>query len=193
MCYRKCSLRVKNSIAYNFEDNVIPGEVGDRNTYWRDVGTIEAYYEATLDLRDVVPRFNLFNDDWPIGTAAQDLPPSKFVHDEEGRRGEAVGSLIAEGCIISGAKVKGSVLGRHVHVHSYSRCLGLHPYGQRRDWRKRGIARCHHRQKCPRSSGRKDRHLTAKKDAERFFVSESGIVVIPKQPDSDGRVDSLQF
>ena len=92
----------------------------EAEAYWRDVGTLDAYWEANIDLTDVVPALDLFDRNWPIWTYAEITPPAKFVHDEEGRRGQAVASLIAGGCIISGAALQRSLLFNHVHVHSYA-------------------------------------------------------------------------
>ncbi len=103
--------------AYNFEENRIPGEV-DSSPYWRDVGTIEAFYEANMDLNHVKPALNLYNRDWPVRSTSYPDPPAKFVFDEEGRRGEAIDSIVSGGCILSGGKVKQSVLGRGVRVHT---------------------------------------------------------------------------
>ncbi|HUB13783.1 MAG TPA: glucose-1-phosphate adenylyltransferase [Acetobacteraceae bacterium] len=88
--------------------------------YWRDVGTVDAYFEANLDLTDVVPALDLFDRDWPIWTYGEITPPAKFVHDQDGRRGEAVSSLVSGGCIISGARLRRSLLFTGVHVHSYA-------------------------------------------------------------------------
>jgi glucose-1-phosphate adenylyltransferase len=89
--------------------------------YWRDVGTIDAYWEANLDLTSVVPSLDLYDERWPIRTFQERRPPAKFVFDETHRRGTAVGSLISAGCIVSGSTVRRSLLGTDVHVHSY--CL----------------------------------------------------------------------
>jgi glucose-1-phosphate adenylyltransferase len=88
--------------------------------YWRDVGTIDAYWEANIDLTDSLPALDLYDRTWPIWTFSEITPPAKFVHNEEGRRGEAVNSLVAGGCIISGAAVDRSLLFTGVHVHSYA-------------------------------------------------------------------------
>ena len=106
-------------IAYDFATNPIPGE-GGPNTYWRDVGTIDSYWEANMDLVAVTPEFDLYNYEWPLRTSAEFSPPAKFVHEEESRRGQAFNSLVAGGVIISGATLRHSVVSRRVHVHSYS-------------------------------------------------------------------------
>lgn len=104
--------------AYNFETNRIPNEPGDSMPYWRDVGTIDAYYEANMDLNDVKPDLNLYNREWPVRSTSYSNPPAKFVFDEDKRRGQALDSIVADGCIISGGVVRKSVLGRGVHVHT---------------------------------------------------------------------------
>jgi len=104
--------------AYNFESNRIPGEVEDSVPYWRDVGTIEAYYEANMDLNYVKPDLNLYNREWPVRSTSYPDPPAKFVFDEEGRRGEALDSVVSGGCILSGGLVRKSILGRGVRVHA---------------------------------------------------------------------------
>lgn len=88
--------------------------------YWRDVGTIESYWRASLDLCSIKPDLNLYNQDWPIWTYQAQMPPAKFTFDDEGRRGQAIDSLIAGGCIISGAKIKRSIVGSGSRIHSYS-------------------------------------------------------------------------
>jgi len=87
--------------------------------YWRDVGTVDAYWEANLDLTQVVPDLNMYDQDWPIWTCQEQLPPAKFVFDDDERRGYALDSLVSGGCIISGSKLKRSLLFSNVHVHSY--------------------------------------------------------------------------
>ena len=84
--------------------------------YWRDVGTVDAYWEANLDLTAVVPELNLYDPSWPIMSLQKQLPPAKFVFDDEGRRGMAVNSLVTSGCIVSGATVRRSVLFSNVRV-----------------------------------------------------------------------------
>ena len=87
--------------------------------YWRDVGTLDAYYEASMDLVAVDPIFNLYDPDWPLRTYQPQFPPAKFVFDEDGRRGTAIDSLVSMGCIVSGSHVGRSILGLGVRVHSY--------------------------------------------------------------------------
>jgi glucose-1-phosphate adenylyltransferase len=104
--------------AYNFQTNRIPGEAEDYTPYWRDVGTIDAYYEANMDLRSVKPELNLYNRQWPLRSTSYPDPPAKFTFDETNRRGEAIDSIVSGGCILSGGVVRSSVLGRGVRVHT---------------------------------------------------------------------------
>ena len=104
--------------AYNFQTNHIPGEPKDAQPYWRDVGTIEAYYEANMDLRSIKPALNLYNREWPLRSSSFPDPPAKFTFDDENRRGQAIDSIVSGGCILSGGVVKNSVLGRGVRVHA---------------------------------------------------------------------------
>jgi glucose-1-phosphate adenylyltransferase len=104
--------------AYNFETNRIPGEAEDSVPYWRDVGTVDAYYEASMDLNQIKPDLNLYNREWPVRSTSYPDPPAKFVFDEANRRGEALDSIVSGGCILSGGIVKKSVLGRGVRVHT---------------------------------------------------------------------------
>lgn len=106
--------------AYDYQTNVIPGDTGTAPAYWRDVGTLEAYYEAQMDLRGLMPSLNLYNRQWPIRTASYPDPSAKFTFDEDGNPGQATGSIISGGCILSGGLVRGSVLGRNVLVGSQS-------------------------------------------------------------------------
>jgi glucose-1-phosphate adenylyltransferase len=107
-----------NVYAYDFRDNHIPGDPPTVSPYWRDVGTIDAFYEANMDLRAITPDLNLYNGQWPLGPTREMHPPAKFVFDQEGRRGHAIDSIISSGCILSGGFVRDSVLGRAVRVHS---------------------------------------------------------------------------
>ena len=107
-----------NIYAYDFMNNRIPGDPPEVAPYWRDVGTVDTFYEANLDLRAVTPALNLYNTQWPLGPTRDLYPPVKFVFDLDGRRGHAIDSIVSGGCIISGGVVKDSVLGRGVRVHS---------------------------------------------------------------------------
>jgi glucose-1-phosphate adenylyltransferase len=113
---------VKNgrAVAHQFTRSCVRSG-GEANSYWRDVGTVDAYWSSNIDLTDVVPELDLYDRAWPIWTHAEITPPAKFVHDEDGRRGEAITSLIAGGCIVSGAAVRRSLLFTGVHLHSHAR------------------------------------------------------------------------
>lgn len=100
--------------AYPFVDEA------DEPVYWRDVGTIESFWKANLDLCSITPELNLYDRDWPIWTYQTQMPPAKFTFDDEGRRGEAIDSMVAGGCIISGARIKRSVISSGSRIHSYS-------------------------------------------------------------------------
>ncbi|MEO8099814.1 MAG: glucose-1-phosphate adenylyltransferase [Acidobacteriota bacterium] len=104
--------------AYDFQTNRIPGDPEEQEPYWRDVGTIEAYYDASMDLRAVVPALNLYNRQWPLRTAGYSDAPAKFIFDDQGRRGQAIDSIVAGGTILAGGMARGSILGRNVRVHS---------------------------------------------------------------------------
>jgi glucose-1-phosphate adenylyltransferase len=104
--------------AQNFEQSCVG--MGDDNVpYWRDVGTIDSYWEANMELTKVVPDLNMYDQDWPIWTHQEQLPPAKFVFDEDGRRGMAVDSLVSGGCIVSGSVVRRSLLFSDVRVNGY--------------------------------------------------------------------------
>jgi glucose-1-phosphate adenylyltransferase len=92
----------------------------EAEAYWRDVGTLDAYWQANIDLTEVIPALDLYDSEWPIWTYGEVTPPAKFVHDVDGRRGQAVSSLVSGGCIISGASLRRSLLFTRVRMHSYS-------------------------------------------------------------------------
>jgi glucose-1-phosphate adenylyltransferase len=104
--------------AHRFDDSCVrdPGAPA----YWRDVGTVDAYWQANIDLTNFVPELNLWDHDWPIWTYSEMTPPAKFIHDEEGRRGSAVSSMVSGGCIVSGTEVRNSLLFTQVHTNSYA-------------------------------------------------------------------------
>jgi len=106
--------------AYNFNDNLIPGMKSEERGYWKDVGTIDSYYEANMDLVNVSPQLNLYNYKWPILTNQGNLPPAKTVFDDDDRRGQNIDSYVCAGCITSGSTVRRSILGPLCKVNSYS-------------------------------------------------------------------------
>jgi glucose-1-phosphate adenylyltransferase len=116
---------VKNgkAIAHRFTQSCVRS-TKEAAAYWRDVGTVDAYWEANLDLCDVIPALDLYDQDWPVWTYGEVTPPAKFVHDEEGRRGMAVSSLVSGGCIISGASLKRTLLFTGVRVNSFTHMEG---------------------------------------------------------------------
>jgi glucose-1-phosphate adenylyltransferase len=116
-------VRNGRAMAHRFERSVVRSS-SELEPYWRDVGTVDAYWEANIDLTGIVPPLDLFDRDWPIWTYAEITPPAKFVHDLDGRRGEAISSLVSGGCIVSGASARRSLLCTGVHLHSYVRLDG---------------------------------------------------------------------
>jgi glucose-1-phosphate adenylyltransferase len=111
------------AVAHRFHKSCVKSGK-EHEAYWRDVGTVDAYWEANVDLTTVTPALDLYDKDWPIWTYAEITPPAKFVHDADGRRGQAICSLVSGGCIVSGASVRNSLLFTGVHVHSYARLDG---------------------------------------------------------------------
>lgn len=108
---------IKNYRVFSY--NFLDVQTGSQ-AYWRDVGTIDAFWDANMELVSITPELNLYDGDWPIRTYQEQLPPAKFVFDDDGRRGMAVDSMVSGGCLISGASVSKSLLFSHVTVHSYT-------------------------------------------------------------------------
>jgi glucose-1-phosphate adenylyltransferase len=106
-------------VAHRFQDSCVMG-AGVTEAYWRDVGTIDAYWEANVDLCRVTPALNLYDSNWPIWTAPVQNPPAKFVFDKEDRRGQAIDSMVSGGCVISGSTVRRSLLSTNVRVNSFA-------------------------------------------------------------------------
>jgi glucose-1-phosphate adenylyltransferase len=116
-------VRNGKAVAHRFHRSCVKSNM-ETEAYWRDVGTVDAYWEANIDLTTATPALDLYDHGWPIWTYTEVTPPAKFVHDMDGRRGEAVSSLVSGGCIVSGAYVRQSLLFTNVHVHSYARLEG---------------------------------------------------------------------
>ncbi|WP_395539912.1 glucose-1-phosphate adenylyltransferase [Neotabrizicola sp. sgz301269] len=112
---------VKNgkAMAHRFADSCVTSGLEDE-PYWRDVGTIDAFWQANIDLTDFVPKLDIYDNSWPIWTYSEIVPPAKFIHDEDGRRGSAVSSLVSGDCIVSGSEVRNSLLFTGVRTHSFS-------------------------------------------------------------------------
>ena len=108
------------AIAHRFSESCVRSR-SEASFYWRDVGTLDAYWQANIDLTATVPELDLYDRDWPIWTYAKITPPAKFVHDLDGRRGLAISSTVSGGCIISGSELHNSLLSEDVHIHSYGR------------------------------------------------------------------------
>ena len=164
---------------YDFAANEVPGATDRDRGYWRDVGTLDAFYDAHLDLISVHPVFNLYNQEWPILTWPGPLPPAKFVFGDEGRTGHAIDSMVCADVIISGAVARQSVLSPGVRMHSYSEVEGsvlLHDV----DVGRRAVVRKAIVDKGVRIAPGAEIGVDAEADRERFVVSEGGVVVIGK-------------
>jgi glucose-1-phosphate adenylyltransferase len=108
------------AVAHFFSTSCVRSEM-EKVPYWRDVGTVDAYHAANIDLTDFIPGLDIYDNDWPIWTYGEVTPPAKFIHDENGRRGMAISSLVSGGCVVSGAAVRQSLLFTNVRVNSYSK------------------------------------------------------------------------
>ncbi len=166
------------AVAHRFTNSCIRA-AEEIEEYWRDVGTLDAYFEANLDLTDTVPKLNLYDRDWPIWTDAVVAAPAKFVHDEDGRRGFAVSSLVSGDCIISGSEVRRSLLFTGVKIGSFSNVQEavILPYCN--------IGRGARLNKVIIDSGvRIPEGLVIGEDpvldAQRFRVSEKGVVLVTR-------------
>ncbi len=173
--------------AYDFATNAVPGEDEHNRGYWRDVGTVDAYHEAQMDLIEIHPQFNLYNTRWPIRTGVTHDPPAKFVFRDEAqaRVGIATDSLVSHGCIISGGRIHRSVLGVGCRVNSFSEVEESVLFEKVRVGRHAKIRRAIIDKDVEIPSGTVigvDREA----DRERFFVNDNGIVVIPKRAILEG-------
>jgi len=171
----------KRVYVYDFALNTVPGQGEKERGYWRDVGSLDAYYQANMDLVAVDPVFSLYNDRWPIFTIRHNQPPVKFIFSDEagGRVGRATDSLISEGCVISGGQVHTSILSPKVRVNSYASVEGSIVFENVNIGRHCKIRRAiidKHVDVPPNTTIGYD----LEKDRKQFHVTESGIVVIPK-------------
>jgi glucose-1-phosphate adenylyltransferase len=164
---------------YDFSQNVVPGETERDKGYWRDVGTIDAFYDAHMDLISISPIFNLYNREWPILTRPDPLPPAKFVFDDEDRRGQALDSMVCAGVVISGATARRSVLSPGVRVHSFAQVEDSVLF-QDVDVGERAVVRRAIVDKNVRIAPGATIGVDPEADRRRFHISDSGIVVIGK-------------
>jgi glucose-1-phosphate adenylyltransferase len=166
---------------YDFAQNTVAGQEEKERGYWRDVGNIDVYYQSNMDLVEVDPTFNLYNDRWPIHSYANNLPPAKFVFaDQDNRRvGTATDSLVAEGCIISGGRVHRSILSPKVRVNSYSSVEDSILFENVTIGRNCRIKRAIIDKNVEIPPGMTIGYDAAE-DKRRFHVTSAGVVVIPK-------------
>ena len=165
-------------IAHSFEDSCV--NMNGALPYWRDVGTIDAYWEANIALTNVTPDLNMYDHNWPIWTYQEQLPPAKFVFDDDNRRGMAVDSLVSGGCIISGAYVTRSLLFSDVHVHSYSNVEDSVLLPNVTVSRSATLKRVVVDKNCVIPEGLTV-GINAKEDRKNFFVTNKGITLITRQ------------
>ena len=161
--------------AHRFQDSCVNVSKGD--PYWRDVGTLDAYWEANMDLTRVVPDLNLYDHDWPIWTYQEQMPPAKFVFDDDSRRGMAVDSLVSGGCIVSGSVVRRSVLFSDVRVQNYCNIEDCVILPKVEIGNNVTLRRVIVDKRCRLPSGLKA-GLDPDADRKRFHVTDRGVTVI---------------
>jgi len=170
-------VRRYRTFAQSFADSHV-GEVG-KPPYWRDVGTLDAFWEANMDLVHVSPQLNLYDDDWPIWTWQPQSPPAKFVFDDDERRGYAVDSMVSGGCIISGSTLRRTMLFSGVYVHSYSAIEDSIVLPNVRIGRNCILKKCIIDKNCIIPEGMQV-GLDPEADRKRFHVTPSGITLISR-------------
>jgi len=148
-----------------------------QNAYWRDVGTIDSFWEANLELIGVLPELNLYDDQWPIWTYQEQLPPAKFIFDDDDRRGMATDSMVSGGCLISGATVRHSLLFSNVRVNSFSLLQDVVALPNVRIGRKCRVTKAIIDKNCDLPDGTVIGE-DPEADAERFYVSPNGVVLV---------------
>jgi glucose-1-phosphate adenylyltransferase len=176
---------------HDFGHDIIPGLIGKyrvccypfsstqskRRAYWRDVGTVDAFWEANLELIGVLPELNLYDDKWPIWTYQEQLPPAKFVFDDDDRRGMAVDSMVSGGCLISGATIRHSLLFSNVRVNSYTVLQDVVALPNVVIGRNCRISKAIIDKGCSIPEGTVIGENAAE-DAARFYVSPGGVVLV---------------
>lgn len=168
-----------DAYVYDFARNRVPGQTERERGYWRDVGTLDAYYEASMDLIAVDPVFDMYNERWPILTWDFPRPPAKFVHNVEGRRGRALNSLVGSGTIVSGGVIRRSVVSAGVRVHSYATVEDSVLFEGVTIGRNAVVRRAILDKNVVVPDGFQ-LGVDQAKDAERFTISAGGVVVIGK-------------
>ena len=168
--------------AYDFNTNEVPGEEGPGRGYWRDIGTLEAYWQAQMDLIEIHPHFNMYNTRWPIRTGVTHDPPAKFVFRDEvhARVGIATDSLVSHGCIISGGRIHRSVLSIGCRINSFSEVEESVLFERVKIGRHARLRRCIVDKDVEIPQGA-EIGFNLESDRKRFFVTENGLVVIPKR------------
>ncbi len=169
----------KQAWVYDFGTNRIPGQDRRERGYWRDVGSLDAYYQASMDLVSATPVFNLYNREWPILTWQYPFPPAKFVHEVGERRGQALNSLVAPGAIVSGGTVRGSILSLEARVNSFSEVTDS-VLLDNVDVGRGAIVRRAVIDKNVRIPEGEQIGVDLDRDRRRFTVSEGGVVVVAK-------------
>lgn len=167
------------ALAHPFSMSAIANPPYSR-AYWRDVGTVDAYWAANLDLASTTPELNMYDRDWPIWTYQEQLPPAKFVHDEPGRCGQAIDSLVSGGCIVSGATVRNSVLFSNVLVRSFSEINQAVVLPDVQIGRGCRLSKVVIDRRCRLPDGLvigEDPEL----DAQRFFRTDNGVVLVTRR------------